>query len=308
MSRTPEALGPRPPGTSDWPPPLLGPRPASAPRVFPERARRAPDAGEEAGAPSGAGGEAGKALEGCPDVGALPGRGTCGFLNGGGSGWTPAGRGAEGGKGEGLGKERVLGTPGVRAGWGDGCERQGRGVGDGRGGNTRREPPNGGKTSPSRLSSGPSSPPFSKPPKSRKLPRLQELQANPAAASRDVTSCRADCCAAPAGRARRCPSGPRAARAPGCTQRNGDGHTERRQRPTPEREPGRGRGGTPSSREGDKNGMEPAWPLASPSPGPQGSAWAGSACLSPLLLPSLKASGVLVPDQGSRSVYFDFFI
>lgn len=135
---------------------------------------------------------------------------------------------------------------------------------------------------------------------SRKLPRLQELQANPAAASRDVTSCRADCCAAPAGRARRCPSGPRAARAPGCTQRNGDGHTERRQRPTPEREPGRGRGGTPSSREGDKNGMEPAWPLASPSPGPQGSAWAGSACLSPLLLPSLKASGVLVPDQGSR--------
>lgn len=56
--------------------PLLGPRPAGSPPWFPERARRAPDAGEGAGAPAGAGGETGKALEGCPDVGALPGRGT----------------------------------------------------------------------------------------------------------------------------------------------------------------------------------------------------------------------------------------
>lgn len=41
--------------------------------------------------PSGAGGETGKALESCPDVGALPGKGTCGFQNGGGGGRTPDG-------------------------------------------------------------------------------------------------------------------------------------------------------------------------------------------------------------------------
>lgn len=87
---TSEGLGPRPPGTPDWPLPLLGLSPAGSPPRFPERERererRAPDAGEGAGAPRGAGGETGKALEGCPGVGALPGRGTCGFQNGGGGG------------------------------------------------------------------------------------------------------------------------------------------------------------------------------------------------------------------------------
>lgn len=77
-----DGLGPRPPGTPDWPRPLVGPRPAGSPRWFPERARRAPEAGEEAGAPAGSGGETGKALEGCPDIGALPGRGACGFRMG----------------------------------------------------------------------------------------------------------------------------------------------------------------------------------------------------------------------------------
>lgn len=131
---TPEGLGPRPPRTPGWPPPLLGPRLARSPRRFPERARRAPDAGEGRVPPAGAGREAGKALEGCPDVGALPGRGTCGFLNGGGGGWTP-GRGGEGGRGRGWGRRgscghQVMwggGRGSTRGAWGDGEDGVGGG-------------------------------------------------------------------------------------------------------------------------------------------------------------------------------------
>lgn len=60
----------------------------------------------------GAGAEAGKALEGCPDVGALPGRGTCGFLNVGGSGWNWGLR--EVGRGKGLGDPRYYGRKAKR--------------------------------------------------------------------------------------------------------------------------------------------------------------------------------------------------
>lgn len=105
--RTSEGLGPRPPGTSDCPLPLLGPRPAGCPRRFPKRARRATDAGEGASAPSRVGGETGKALEGCPDAGALPGRGTCGFQNG--AVWLDAGWGeVKETRRRGLGEARVF--------------------------------------------------------------------------------------------------------------------------------------------------------------------------------------------------------
>ena len=95
---------PRPGAAATWDPGLSAAPPGTAPgRLrFPERARRAPDAGEGASAPSGVGGETGKALEGCPDVGALPGRGTCGFQNGGGV----AGRRIGGGE---RGKEERIG-------------------------------------------------------------------------------------------------------------------------------------------------------------------------------------------------------
>lgn len=76
----------------------LGPRTGCCPSW--DRARAAPRHGSRSGRgghrtqgrgrlpPEGAGEETGKALEGCPDIGALPGRGTCGFLNWG--GWLDA--------------------------------------------------------------------------------------------------------------------------------------------------------------------------------------------------------------------------
>lgn len=106
---TPEGLGPRPPGTLDWLPPPPSPNARPAPRDYSRSGRSRHRTWVSS---LGAGAEAGKALEGCPDVGALPGRGTCGFLNVGGSGWNWGLR--EVGRGKGLGDPRYYGRKAKR--------------------------------------------------------------------------------------------------------------------------------------------------------------------------------------------------
>lgn len=108
---TSEGLRPRPPGTRDWPRAPPGTQPAGSTRRFPERTRRALDAGEgDECPPAGRVGRPGRPWRAARTLAPFPAGGPAAFRMGGGK--VVAGRrmgGGEGGQKRGVGgvKRRV---------------------------------------------------------------------------------------------------------------------------------------------------------------------------------------------------------